>query len=70
MRHIFYGGNGSALVDSGPPFPDEGKLLAVNENGDLLYFRYDGDGEQDPTGTLGFTGPTNPNSGNQIGNGF
>jgi Tachylectin len=69
MKHILYSGNGSALVDSGPPFTDEGKFLAVNENGDLLYFRYDGDGEQDPTGTRGFTGPGN-NSGNQIGRGF
>ena len=29
-------------------------FFAVKENGDLLYFRYDGDGTQDPTGTLGF----------------
>ena len=69
MRHIFYGGNGSMLVDSGPPFPDEGKFFCVNENGDLLFFRYDGDGERDPSGAKGFTGPGN-NSGNQIGNGF
>jgi hypothetical protein len=69
MRHIFYGGNGSRPVDSGGPLPDEGKFFCINANADLLYFRYDGDGEQDPSGTKGFTGPGN-NSGNQIGRGF
>jgi Tachylectin len=68
MRHIFYGGNGSRSI-AGEALPDEGRFFCVNENGDLLFFRYDGDGEQDPTGAKGFTGPGN-NSGNQIGRGF
>ena len=44
-----------------------GAFLAVPENGDLLWFRYTGNGEHDPTGASGFVGN---NSGNQIGNGF
>ena len=52
--------------------PREGRatrttLFVVNEAGDLLWFRYSGDGEHDPSGTLGFEGP---NQGNQIGRGF
>ena len=59
FRHLFGGS-----TDRG----GSGRLLfAVAENGDLLYFRYDGDGEQDPSGTLGFE---RPNQGSQIGNGF
>ncbi len=46
-----------------------GAFLAVPENGDLLWFQYTGQGEQDPTGANGFTEPGN-NSGNQIGRGF
>lgn len=41
-------------------------LYAVAENGDLLWYRYDGHGEQDPTGAAGWR----PNSGNPIGNGW
>jgi hypothetical protein len=44
-----------------------GAFLAVRQDGALLFFRYNGNGEQDPTGTLGFE---SPNEGNQIGNGF
>ena len=52
--------------------PREGRaarttLFVVNEAGDLLWFRYSGDGEPDASGTLGFEGP---NQGNQIGRGF
>lgn len=42
-------------------------IFAVAQNGDLLWFQYDGHGEHDPTGVRGFAGP---NQGNQIGNGF
>jgi hypothetical protein len=31
-----------------------GAFLAVRDNGDLLWFRYTGNGEQDPSGTQGF----------------
>jgi hypothetical protein len=67
MRHLFGG-----VTSHRPPAPHRfgHHLFAVAENGDLLFFRYEGNGEQDPSGTLGFTGPNNPNSGNQIGNGF
>ncbi len=41
-------------------------LYAVAQNGDLLWYRYTGRGEQDPTGGLGW----NPNSANPIGNGW
>ena len=44
-----------------------GAFLAVRDNGDLLWFRYTGNGEQDPSGTQGFA---ENNSGNQIGRGF
>ena len=52
--------------------PREGRargltLFLVNRAGDLLFFRYTGNGEHDPSGTLGFEGP---NQGNQIGRGF
>ena len=42
-------------------------LFVVNGAGDLLWFRYSGDGEPDSSGTLGFEGP---HQGNQIGRGF
>jgi Tachylectin len=59
VRHLFGG-----LTDHDGP----GRILyAITAGGDLLYFRYDGSGEQDPTGTLGFE---RPNQGNQIGRGF
>jgi hypothetical protein len=44
-----------------------GAFVAVPENGDLLWFRYTGNGEHDPSGANGFV---ENNSGNQIGNGF
>ena len=41
-------------------------LYAVAQNGDLLWHRYHGHGEQDPTGGTGW----DPNSANPIGNGW
>jgi Tachylectin len=41
-------------------------IFGVHENGDLLWYQYDGDGEHDPTGHTGW----HPNSGNAIGNGW
>jgi hypothetical protein len=64
VKHIFYSGNGTTPVDSG--LPHVGRFFAVMPNGDLRWFHYDGNGENDPTGTLGFR----PNTGNTIGNGF
>jgi M6 family metalloprotease-like protein len=42
------------------------KIFAVATNGDLHWYSYSGNGEQDPTGTLGW----HPNSGNIVGNGW
>jgi hypothetical protein len=44
----------------------DGIFLVVEENGDLRYFRYQGMGEHDPSGSSGFL----PNTGNTIGNGW
>ncbi|MBF6455263.1 tachylectin-related carbohydrate-binding protein [Nocardia cyriacigeorgica] len=44
----------------------DGVILAVRTDGDLVWFRYTGDGEQDPSGSIGW----HPNSGNVIGNGW
>ena len=63
-KHVFYSGNGTTPVDSG--LPNVGRFFAIDENGFLRFFQYDGQGEKDPTGTLGFR----PNTGNIIGNGF
>jgi hypothetical protein len=41
-------------------------LFAVTQSGDLLWYSYDGQGEHDPSGAIGW----HPNSGNQIGNGW
>ena len=43
-----------------------GRIFAVKPSGDLLYYRYEGNGQSDPSGATGF----DPNSGNQIGNGW
>jgi hypothetical protein len=43
-----------------------GVILAVQQNGDLLWYRYQGNGEHDPTGSTGW----HENSGNPIGNGW
>ena len=42
-------------------------FYGVKNNGDLLFWRYAGNGEQDPTGAAGFDTPF---QGTQIGNGF
>jgi hypothetical protein len=65
MRHIFYTGNGTA--PAGVARPHVGRFFTIDDDGALRYWRYDGLGEQDPTGTNGFVGN---NSGNQIGRGF
>jgi hypothetical protein len=41
-------------------------IYAVAHNGDLLWYRYEGNGENDRSGNTGW----NPNSGNPIGNGW
>ena len=64
VKHIFYSGNGTTPVDSG--LPHVGRFFTIEQNGDLRFFHYDGVGEQDLTGTMGFR----PNTGNTIGNGF
>jgi hypothetical protein len=45
LTHLFYGGNGSTSVDSG--LPRVGVIHGVRENGDLLWYRYNGHGESD-----------------------
>ncbi len=47
-------------------FAVDGVIYAVADDGALRWFRYDGNGEHDPTGSTGFA----PNSGNQIGQGW
>lgn len=51
--------------------PKEGRasgitVFAVAQNGDLLWYRYDGHGQPDPTGGTGW----HPNSSNVVGNGW
>ena len=69
MKHIFYGGNGTTPVDSGLPLV--GRSFSVDDDtaGLLRFWHYTGNGEPDPSGTKGFTGPGN-NSSNPIGRGF
>jgi hypothetical protein len=47
-------------------FGTEGVIYAVGDDGALRWYRYDGSGQQDPTGGTGWA----PNSGNQIGRGW
>jgi hypothetical protein len=58
MQHVFGG-----VTDSGG-FGHV--IMAVDQNGDLFWYRYSGQGESDDTGTQGW----HPNSGNRIGNGW
>lgn len=44
----------------------DGVVFAIAENGNLLWYRYDGEGEPGHSGGLGW----HPNSGNPIGRGF
>jgi hypothetical protein len=61
-NQIGNGFNNFTRLVSGP----DGVIFGVHPNGDLLYFKYVGNGQSDPSGATGF----DPNSGNQIGNGF
>ena len=47
-------------------FATNGVVYSVAYDGALRWHRYDGNGEQDPTGSLDWA----PNSGNQIGRGW
>jgi len=58
FRHLTGGSNDSSGFGT--------VLYAVAGNGDLLWYRYDGHGEHDPTGATGWR----PNSSNPIGNGW
>jgi|SRR5215217_3979912 len=62
--HVFYGGNGTTAVDSG--LPRVGTIFGIAPDGDLHWYRYGGQGEDDPSGSLGW----HANSGNPIGNGW
>jgi Tachylectin len=44
----------------------DGVIMAIHPNGNLHWYLYDGNGESDVTGALGW----HPNSGNAIGNGW
>ena len=45
---------------------DGNAILAIDQDGFLKYFRYQGQGEENPSASTGF----HPNSGNKIGNGW
>ena len=64
LNPIFCTGAGTTPVDSG--LPDTGRIFAVRPNGDLLWYRYTGDGTADHSGATGWL----PNSGNAIGRGW
>lgn len=63
--HVIYGGNGTTPVDSG--MPRVGEIYGVEPNGDLRWYRYNGNGEADPAGA---SNKWHPNSGNTIGRGW
>lgn len=62
LTHIFYGGNGTTPVDSGLPLV--GVIYGVKPNGDLVWYKYEGNGERDRAASKHW----DPNSGNAIGN--
>ncbi|GMX65420.1 hypothetical protein Elgi_46900 [Paenibacillus elgii] len=62
--HVVYGGNGTTPVDSG--LPRVGEIYGVDQNGNLRWYRYKGNGEYNPAGNQGWY----PNSGNIVGNGW
>lgn len=64
LDKVFYGGNGTVVVDSG--LPNVGVIHGVAPNGDLLWYRYLGMGAPDPTASKDW----DRNSGNPIGNGW
>jgi hypothetical protein len=61
LTNLFYGGNGTTPVDSGLPLV--GVMYGVAQNGDLLWYQYQGNGESDRSGSTGW----HTNSGNPIG---
>lgn len=58
------GGAGTTPVDSG--LPRTGELYGVEANGDLRWYRYDGNGQATPDGSIGWAA----NSGNVVGRGW
>src|ERR687895_720045 len=64
FKHVSYAGNGTVQVDSG--LPNVGVIYCVQENGDLLWYRYDGNGQSGSPGGQGW----HSNSGNKIGQGW
>jgi hypothetical protein len=65
FMHVIYGGNGITLVDSG--MPRVGQVYGVEPKGNLRWYQYNGQGEDDPSATgLGWS----PNSRNIIGVGW
>lgn len=61
---LFYAGNGTA--PAGSTLPLVGTFYGVARNGDLHWYRYNGRGQHDPGGSIGW----HPNSGNPIGQGW
>jgi len=71
MRKLIYTGNGTVPVDSG--LPHVGRLFGVDDQGDLRYFRYLGNGAPNPTGAHRAQDGSpswDKNTGNAIGNGW
>lgn len=71
MQKVVYTGNGTVPVDSG--LPHVGRLFGIDEEGDLRYFRYLGNGEPNPAGAHNAENGTpswDRNSSNPIGNGW
>ena len=49
FMHVIYGGNGTTPVDSG--MPRVGEIYGVEPTGNLRWYRYDGHGEDDASGS-------------------
>jgi len=64
FMQTIYGGNGTVQVDSG--LPRIGEIYGIEQNGDLRWYRYDGQGVSNPEGNQGW----HPNSRSIIGNGW
>lgn len=56
--------NDTTPADIGLPYV--GVIYGVAQDGDLLWHKYEGNGEENPSANRGW----HPNSGNQIGNGW
>ena len=63
-RRLIYGGSGTAAA--GQALPLVGVFYGIADDGLLRWYRYNGGGQADPNGTLGW----DANSGNAIGNGW